>query len=284
MWSLLFAEAHVLWPDKSDAQRRQFVDGLAGSELKRQSYFEKADGGDSPAGVLLFTLWQKLLACYSPTTPLAPFHVTAHLDLLSFFEGRGLSAGKIVALGNGSRHQLPQIICLPCRNCGHVFESNPRAGRFNRVCGQCEPNKLGKTLAAHPTAESGGLFGGDLLHTSRRRGSEWQEAVFTEIVLCAHPDCLEFFLRTASNREYCEECRRRHPRNLARARRESSPKNERFEFSLAAGVRSSYWHPIRGEVVIADSQWRQAEDLRELVQFAKWAQQDMMTVRRSPVT
>jgi len=155
----------------------------------------------------LFRRWwqEKTLAGLPREAVVAPWATAVHQAIADRLEEWGL-------LGE-------EPLLLPCPGCGTVLTSRPP--RFARTCGRCKPYT--PTAQANP-AGSRVMFSAGFYPAGSygpRRGQS---------VLCAHPECLTFFLATSGQQRYCEE-HRADRKAATRARKDHrEPKHERVRF------------------------------------------------------
>lgn len=251
MWSLAFA----LGASRDEAHAFQRHNGRARSDP------------DPRWAVLLGFYWQQLAGGVADDAVTAPWANELHHRIADVLEQRK-APGRTVTLGQGKVACCPDTVRLPCRDCGHMFVSRFRGDRFRRTCGVCFPYS-----PAPPQHPRGGLtLFKQGSYRNRRRGSTLGVDQYGQDVLCSHPDCLELFVSTRGDEEYCagHQERREQARRLRRSR---TPKHVRWGFRLAPGVNGVQYHlgPDSREVRIDPGQTRFAADEQELVQLVALA-------------
>lgn len=230
-----------------------------------QRYFDASRYGPDAlrATVLLARRWQQSVS-YHDDDVIAPWAIALHHQLADQLEHHD-APGKTIVVSTG-RRTCPTTIQLPCRGCGHPFQSAYRGGRFGRLCGRCfEGHPI---PPAHPR---GGLtvYKRGVL-PRRRRGQTLGVTQFSQSVLCDHPDCLALFVATKTNRQRCD-AHLSVPRESLRRKRqtEQTPKRERFLFTPVSANRVQFhWGPLAEEVCIRAGEMHQARDESELHQLA----------------
>lgn len=261
MWSLAFAL------DAQFERARAF-----------QRYHDRAAADPDPCfAVLLAHRWQELMSNVRDDEVTQPWANRLHHEIADLLERR-VSPGKVVKLGAGKKITCPHTLRLTCKNCGGMFESRYRGGRFPRTCGLCF-----RYSPKPPDHLRGGLTGYMAgMYTHRRAGSRPGIKRYGQDVLCAHPECLTLFVSTRGDEEYCPA--HRGKREQARRLRESRPaKHTRFVFTPAPGVnRVQYGRGPRTEEVIieANQTWRAMDDAELLTLAALLAQGSLVACDR----
>jgi len=257
MWSLAFG----LGLSTEQARRFQRAYVLAS---------DPAGESAASAAVLLGWRWQQLTARVADDEFTAPWAIELHHLVADVLVQRD-APGRTVALGRGEVAHCPDLVRLPCRDCGHMLVSNYRGRRFRRTCGG-ECYAYAPKPPQHP--RGGVTFHTPGLYRKRRRGSTVGVEDYGQTLLCLHPDCLTLLWSTRGDEQYCASHagRREQARRL---RRSGPPKHRRFAFEMAAGMNGVQyaWGPRAEHVSIELGQTRVARDDEELSTLAMFVAQ-----------
>jgi hypothetical protein len=146
----------------------------------------------------VFAAWQELLEAVPVGRPLLTNLTATHhwfADRLEIVHDEG---------------DLWATVLLPCRDCGVVFETRRRGGRYRRSCGKCRA-PLGLALLEHGDLQGRGLQRGGLVYPRWHPSSPLkcpdapvEHSIAVVSVKCAHPGCDRTRVTPRRDVRYCD--------------------------------------------------------------------------------